>query len=60
MINIEDQTYVTVDELAEILCLSGGTILNWVSAGTIPSIKLGKRRLFNLASINTWLLENIR
>jgi excisionase family DNA binding protein len=60
MIRIEDEKYVNVDEIAELLGLSKGTILNWVSSGSIPSIKLGKRRLFNLGSINTWLLENIR
>jgi excisionase family DNA binding protein len=59
MINIENETYLTLAEVANLLDLSEGTVLNWISENRIPSIKLGRRRIFNLASINEWLKSNI-
>ena len=59
MIRIENESYLSLAEVSELLDLSEGTVLNWVSENRIPSIKLGRRRIFNLDSINQWLKSNI-
>ncbi len=59
MIRIENESYLSLAEVSELLELSEGTVLNWVSENRIPSIKLGRRRIFNLDSINQWLKSNI-
>ena len=59
MIRIENESYLSLTEVSELLDLSEGTVLNWVSENRIPSIKLGRRRIFNLDSINQWLKSNI-
>lgn len=59
MIEIENDKYLDSDELSELLNICQGTVMNWVSAGKIPSLKLGKKRLFHLATINRWLQSNI-
>ena len=59
MIEIYDDKYLDCDEVSELLGICKGTILNWVSADRIPSIKLGKKRIFHLKSINDWLQSNI-
>ena len=58
-IKIENETYLSLAEVSELLDLSEGTVLNWASENRIPSIKLGRRRIFNLDSINQWLKSNI-
>lgn len=60
MINIENDTYLDSDELSELLGLCKGTICNWVSNDKIPSLKLGKKRMFHLAAINHWLKSNVK
>ena len=59
MITIKDDKYLDCDEISELLGICKGTILNWVSADKIPSIKLGKKRIFHLDTINDWLQSNI-
>jgi excisionase family DNA binding protein len=59
MIKIEDETYLTLAEVSELLTIAEGTLLNWISENRIPSIKLGRGRIFNLASLNEWLKSNI-
>lgn len=59
MIRIENESYLSLAEVSKLLDLSEGTVLNWVSENRIPSIKLGRRRIFNLDSINQWLKSNI-
>lgn len=59
MIQIENETYLSLAEVSQLLELSEGTVLNWISEKRIPSIKLGRRRIFSLASLNEWLNSNI-
>ena len=59
MIRIENESYLSLAEVSKLLDLSEGTVLNWVSENRIPSIKLGRRRILNLDSINQWLKSNI-
>ena len=52
---------LTARELAELLGLSAGTILDWHEAGRIPSFRLGARKggpvRFRLSEIEAWLEE---
>ncbi len=59
MMQIENESYLSLAEVSQLLDLSEGTVLNWISEKRIPSIKLGRRRIFNLASLNEWLKSNI-
>ena len=59
MMQIENEMYLSLAQVAKLLELSEGTVLNWISEKRIPSIKLGRRRIFNLASLNEWLKSNI-
>lgn len=59
MIEIENDKYLDSNELSKLLGICQGTVLNWVSADKIPSLKLGKKRLFHLATINRWLQSNV-
>ena len=59
MIEIENETYYTLKEVSELLDIAESTLLNWISENRIPSIKLGRGRIFNLASLNEWLKSNI-
>lgn len=59
MIEIENETYYTLKEVSMLLDIAESTLLNWVSENRIPSIKLGRGRIFNLASLNEWLKSNI-
>ena len=59
MIKIQDEEYLDAGELSLLLEIAKGTLLNWVSDNRIPSIKLGKKRIFHLGTINKWLQKNI-
>jgi len=59
MIQIENETYYTLNEVSLLLDIAESTLLNWISENRIPSIKLGRGRIFNLASLNEWLKSNI-
>lgn len=49
---------LTVDELANFLKCSKGTIRNWVSQGCIPVVRPAPRMVrFNLTQINQWLAK---
>ena len=47
----------TVDEVAEALSLSKGTIYNKVSSGAIPYHKKGKKLYFLQEEILNWVME---
>jgi excisionase family DNA binding protein len=59
MIKIQNEEYLDAGELSLLLEIAKGTLLNWVSDNRIPSIKLGKKRIFHLGTINKWLQKNI-
>ena len=48
----------TAEEVAEYLQVSGGTINQWVKAGRIPVVKVGKLNRFRREDIDSWLGEN--
>lgn len=49
----------TIAETAEALRLSTRTVKAMIAAGTIPSIKIGSRRLFNLPRVITHLESGV-
>ena len=46
---------ITVEELAVIFGLAPQTIRNWVALGKLPYVKIGKRNLFLVRSVQEWL-----
>ena len=47
----------TIDAFAERNGLEPGVIRAWAMKGTIPTVKIGKRRLVNSAQIRNRLIE---
>ncbi len=48
---------LTVSETAQLLRIHPVTLYEWVSAGRIPSLKLGRKRLFDPRELQRWLAE---
>jgi excisionase family DNA binding protein len=38
-----DESYLTVAEVAEVLKLNQQTVRNWIDAGTLPALRVGRR-----------------
>jgi excisionase family DNA binding protein len=47
-------TFLTVEEVAELLRVSPRSVYDWVSQGTIPHRKAGRRTIFLLTEILEW------
>jgi len=50
--------WLTVEQLADYLSVSSGTIRNWVSQKYIPHIKKGRIVRFHRNQIDAWLSAN--
>ena len=59
MFKIDNDEYLYKEELAAIFRIEEKTLTDWISKGDIPSLKLGKVRVFHMATINEWLKEKI-
>jgi len=46
---------LTAKEAAEFLRVHPVTLYSWVSQGRIPSIKMGRKRLFDRGELEKWL-----
>lgn len=49
------QSLLTVDEVATYLRVKKQTVLKWVSQDKIPSIKIGRFRMFDPDEIRKWV-----
>ena len=47
--------FLTVSDVARLLCLHEKTIYAWVSRGSIPHVRLGRRVVFSPADIGRWV-----
>ena len=47
--------YVSIKEISEYTSLPVKTLYEWASLGRIPSIKLGRRVLFDLNDIDSFM-----
>jgi excisionase family DNA binding protein len=47
--------FLTVGDVARLLCLHEKTVYLWVSRGSIPHVRLGRRVVFSPADIGRWL-----
>lgn len=50
--------WLTVDQLADYLSVSPGTVRNWVSQKYIPYAKRGRIVRFHRQKIDTWLMAD--
>jgi len=41
--NTEEESFLTVAEVAELLKLNQQTVRNWIDAGSLPALKVGRR-----------------
>ena len=55
---IMEKRYLGINELAEYLGLSKGTIYSWVCYKKIPYLKFGRLVKFDLRAIDEWAKEN--
>ena len=46
---------ITVEELAVVFGLAPQTIRNWVAQKKLPYVKIGKRNMFLVGSLQKWL-----
>jgi excisionase family DNA binding protein len=46
-----EQLACSIADASTTLCVSRGTIYNWIAAGRIQAVKVGGRRLINVASL---------
>ena len=51
----DETRLLTVTEAAEFLRIHPITLYSWVSQGRIPSIKMGRKRLFDRKELEKWL-----
>ncbi len=49
------RTALTSRELAELLGVSAGTVLDWFEAGRLPGFKLGRSARFRASEVEAWL-----
>jgi excisionase family DNA binding protein len=52
-----EESYLTVAEVAELLRLNQQTVRNWIDAGTLPAIRVGRRVRIKRSDLNR-ILEN--
>jgi excisionase family DNA binding protein len=53
------QLLVSIDEAARVLSMSKHTIIKWVKAGIVPSVKVGSRRLIAYADLQRITTEGL-
>ena len=57
--NLEGEELLTAAETAQLLRIHLVTLYSWVREGRIPSIKLGRKRLFSRREIQAWLEKRV-
>lgn len=48
---------LTASEAAQILRIHLVTLYSWVSEGRLPSIKMGRKRLFDARTLRKWISQ---
>lgn len=56
----QPEPLMTAEEVAARLKVSEGTVGQWVKAGRIPVVKVGKLNRFRSADIEAWIDERTR
>ena len=57
--DLEGERLLTAAETAHLLRIHLVTLYSWVREGRIPSIKLGRKRLFDKRELQAWLEKKI-
>lgn len=52
-----EESFLTVAEVADLLRLNQQTVRNWIDAGTLPAIRVGRRVRIKRSDLNR-ILEN--
>lgn len=55
-----EESFLTVAEVAEILRLNQQTVRNWIDAGTLPAIRVGRRVRIKRSDLNRILESGYR
>jgi excisionase family DNA binding protein len=55
-----EETFLTVAEVAELLRLNQQTVRNWIDAGTLPAIRVGRRVRIKRSDLNRILESGYR
>lgn len=51
---VNEPLFISLEEAAEMLCLSKRTLHRLVAERAIPSLKVGRRRLFSRRKLTEW------
>jgi excisionase family DNA binding protein len=54
------ESFLTVAEVAELLRLNQQTVRNWIDAGTLPAIRVGRRVRIKRSDLNRILADGYR
>lgn len=52
---LHDHNYLTVNQVAEILRLNPQTIRNWINAGKLPALHIGRRVRINREDLDAFI-----
>ena len=55
-----EESYLTVAEVAELLKLNQQTVRNWIDAGSLPAIRVGRRVRIKRSDLNRILESGYR
>jgi excisionase family DNA binding protein len=55
-----EESFLTVAEVAELLRLNQQTVRNWIDAGTLPAIRVGRRVRIKRSDLNRILESGYR
>ena len=52
------KTFITINQLSELLKIKKSTVYSWVYQRKIPYIKVGRLVRFDLSEIEIWIKDN--
>jgi excisionase family DNA binding protein len=55
--NLNDDSFLTVAEVAELLKLNQQTVRNWIDQGSLPALRVGRRVRIRQSDLNRLLEE---
>lgn len=56
--SFNEKEVLNIDDAAEYLGVSRGTLYNWCSQRRVPFIKIGSRTMFRKRDLDTWIADH--
>lgn len=58
--SILDRELVNIPEAARLACISRSKLYEFIGAGELPTVKIGKRRLVRVETLRAWIASKER